>query len=254
MTAESRSIRPRPCHLPTRPEQSVYGRAHVLARRHPAGPARRAARAGRRAGEGLARGRDHPHVRAGRAVGVPGVPGGARLPGVLGQGVPAPDDRAHRRGTGRRGLGRGAPGERVGPAHGAARAGRAHPCGARQGARLRLLLPQRRHQARPGGARRPLGVGRRGAELAAAPPPGDIPAGDHDHRARRGHRSGHAVVLRPRPAAAHEGHARGAAASRQGGGRARRTPAQPHRAAADVPVVGERGGRGARGVPVVLPA
>ena len=54
---------------------------------------------------------------------------------------------------------------------------------------------------------------RRRVQLAAAPPPGHVPA-DRTGRSSRGRRLGHRLVLRPRPVRADEGHARHPAAAR----------------------------------------
>ena len=53
----------------------------------------------------------------------------------------------------------------------------------------------------------PVDLRRRRVQLAAAPPPRDVPAGRGDDRAR-GRRRRHGVVLGPRPVRPDEGHAR----------------------------------------------
>ena len=118
--------------------------------------------------------------------------------------------------------------------------------------RLRLLLPQRRHQAR---ARRPRGAvdfGRRRVQLAAAPPPGDVHADRSGDRARR-RRQHHGVDERPRsaePAGGPPRHLPQAGFVRR---RAQGAALQPYAVHADVPLVGERRGEGARPVRKLLP-
>ena len=96
--------------------------------------------------------------------------------------------------------------------HGPARARRPYPRRLRQDGRLRLLLPQQRHQAGAGRARRTLDLRRRRVQLAAAPPARDLPSGRRRDRERRRRRR-HGLVLRPRPVRPDEGHARRPAAA-----------------------------------------
>nr|WP_284328209.1 hypothetical protein [Demequina litorisediminis] len=91
---------------------------------------------------------------------------------------------------------------------------RPHPHRLRQDHRLRLLLPQQRHQARPRGTRGTVDQRRRRVQLAAAPPPRDLPPRRDRDRARRG-RHRHRLVPRSRPVCAHVRAARHQAAARQ---------------------------------------
>ena len=170
------------------------------------------------------------------------------------QGLPR---AVHRQGDGRtcdEGIRRGDARKRLHARRPAAGARRAHLYRTGQDEqRLRLLLPQRRHQAR---ARRPCGAvdfGRRRSQLAAAPPPGDVHADRGGDRARR-RRQHHGVDERPRsaePAGGPPRHLPQAGFVRR---RAQGAALQPYAVHADVPLVGERRGEGARPVRKLLPS
>ena len=123
-------------------------------------------------------------------------------------------------------LDRAAPGERVPAAAGAARARWPDPARRGQAHRLPALLRQPGDQAGPGRPGRTVAGRWRGVQLAAAPPPGHLPAdGLGDRRGRR-----HGLVLRPRPVRPDEGHARRPAAAGLDGDRAPGPAVQPQRA------------------------
>ena len=149
-------------------------------------------------------------------------------------------------------MGCGPPGERPGAVDDLASPRWPDPHRAGQNDRVRLLLPQRGDQAGINRTHRPVDRRRRGVQLAAAPPSGDLPAHQRLDRARR-RRVGDGLVFRPRPVHPDEGDARCLPAPGFVAGRAQGPTLQPNRRAADVPVVGQRGRPGERGLPVVLP-
>ena len=130
---------------------------------------------------------------------------------------------------------------------------RSHPRRLRQDHGLRLLLPQQRHQA---GARRPrraVDQRRRRVQLAAAPPAGDLPARRDDHRGRRRrHPSPSGAPTTTRSPGCRRSTASGCARTARSIELVVRLHNRTERAS-DVPLVGERRGRGPRRLPVVLP-
>ena len=168
--------------------------------------------------------------------------------GASGRVYPNPfTDRLSRR-TGGPSVSGGHPGERVSPAHGPARARRAHLRAASTRPTAMTSSTASTSSSRRSSA--PSAPGSRAASSSTgpAPPPLHLHARRLLHRGARG-RQPHRLAERARADGSHQGHGGHLPAPRQGLHRDQGAALQPHAVSADLPVVGERGRPRPRRVP-----